>query len=492
MKKSDVINGVPTAGLGGIGQDKAQSILLLVSVCAGAFLSHFSAGFVNIALTDISLYFSSSLALTQWIVNGYLLSIMLFLPFMGKLADQYGKKKIHNLGYLVFAVGAFVSAVSASIHLLIICRIVQGFGAAMLQAVNMAIVTDAYPKKHRGKALGIISTSVGFGALLGPSVGGLLIESFSWHILFWTIVPISLSAFVLAQKFIPSDKQFYKSSFDYIGSMLFGVSIVSFVYVLNSIGEGKGKAFLFVIMIAGVIAFLGFIYRSRRVEYPFIDPRIFSSLMVRSGGFILTISYAATFAAMVSLPFYLRGVLHYSAEHSGLLLMCYPLLLALFGPVSGSLSDRFGSIKIVFIGLFCLSISMFALSLLSEHTTLPMLIILFCFLGFSMGILTSPNYSIMMFYVPLQYLGMMGSTIALLRNIGMILGTAVSITFMNNWLNRSLEDWMKNPKADSTQVMTGFHYLFLLLGVLTVLAGVYFFRCMWKSADLERQKGDHI
>ncbi|PKG21985.1 MFS transporter [Niallia nealsonii] len=469
-------------------KQKTHSILLLISVCAGAFLSHFSAGFVNIALTDISLYFSSSLALTQWIVNGYLLSIMLFLPFMGKLADQYGKRKIHNWGYLIFAVGAGVSALSTSIQLLIICRIVQGFGAAMLQAVNMAIVTDAYPEKHRGKALGIISTSVGFGALLGPSVGGLLIEAFSWHILFWTIVPISLAAFVLAQKFIPLDKQFYKSSFDYLGSMLFGVSIVTFVYVLNSIGEGVAKPFLFVIMAASIIAFLGFMYRSKRVEYPFIDPRIFSSLMVRSGGVILTISYAATFAAMVSLPFYLRGVLHYSAEHSGLLLMCYPLLLALFGPVSGSLSDRFGSIKIVFIGLFFLSISMFTLSFLTEHTTLPILIILFCFLGFSMGILTSPNYSIMMFYVPLQYLGMMGSTIALLRNIGMVLGTAVSITLMNSWLDLSLEDWMKNPRADSAQVMIGFHYLFLLLGVLTVLAGIYFFKCMWKSAESERKK----
>ncbi|GKU83447.1 MFS transporter [Niallia sp. NCCP-28] len=492
MKKTNVVHGVSTAGVNRMNKQKTHSILLLVSVCAGAFLSHFSAGFVNIALTDISLYFSSSLSLTQWIVNGYLLSIMLFLPFMGKVADQYGKKKIHNLGYLIFAVGAGASALSTSIQLLIIGRVVQGFGAAMLQAVNMAIVTDAYPEKHRGRALGIISTSVGFGALLGPSVGGLLIEAFSWHILFWIIVPFSLSAFVLAQKYIPLDKQFYKSSFDYIGSMLFAVSIVTFVYVLNSIGEGAATPVLFAILIISVIVFWGFMHRSRRVDYPFIDPGIFSSLMVRSGGVILTISYAATFAAMVSLPFYLRGVLHYSAEYSGLLLMCYPLFLALFGPISGSLSDRFGSIKIVFIGLFCLSISMFTLSLLSQNTTLPILIVLFCFLGFSMGILTSPNYSIMMFYVPLQYLGMMSSTIALLRNIGMILGTAVSITFMNSWLDHSLEGWMKNPKEGSAEVMTGFHYLFLLLGALTVLAGVYFFRCMWKSAESERKKDDLV
>jgi EmrB/QacA subfamily drug resistance transporter len=413
---------------------------------------------------------------------------MLFLPFMGKIADQYSKKKIHNLGYLIFAAGAGGSALSTSIPLLIVCRIVQGMGAAMLQSVNMAIVTDAYPKKHRGKALGIISTSVGFGALLGPSVGGILIDSFSWQILFWAIIPISLLAFGLAQKFIHLDKKFHKSTFDYIGSILFGVSIVSFVYVLNRIGEGTVQPLFFAIILVGILSFCAFLYRSRRVEEPFIEPRIFSSLMVRAGGMILTISYGATFAAMVSLPFYLRGVLHYSADYSGLLLMCYPLLLALFGPISGSLSDRFGSVKIVFIGLFCLSISMFSLSLLSENTPLPILIALFCFLGMSMGILTSPNYSIMMFYVPLQYLGMMSSTIALLRNIGMVLGTAISITFMNSWLDTSLEDWLKTSQEESAQVMIGFHYLFLVLGILTLFAMIYFFRSMWKSAAAEKKK----
>jgi len=93
-----------------------------------------------------------------------------------------------------------------------------------------------------------------------------------------------------------------------------------------------------------------------------------------------------------------------------------------------------------------------------------------------------------MFYVPLQYLGMMGSTIALLRNIGMILGTAISITFMNSWLDTSLEDWLKTSQGESAQVMIGFHYLFFVLGILILFAIVYFFRAMWKSAAVEKKK----
>lgn len=466
---------------------KYQSILLLISVCTGAFLSHFSAGFVNIALTDISIDFSAKLSVTQWIVNGYLLSIMLFLPLVGKLADQFGKKRIHNIGYLIFAVGACGSALSPSIPILIIARVIQGSGAAMLQAVNMAIVTDAYPEKHRGKALGIISTSVGIGALLGPSVGGFFIEAFSWHMLFWTVVPISIGAYFMAQKFIPKDRTFQDSRFDYKGSIYFGVGIVSFVFVLNSIGEGVIKIYLLVIACVSVAGFLFFFFHSKKEEHPFIQPSIFSSPIVKAGGLILMISYCAAFASTVILPFYLRGVLGFSADQSGLLLMCYPLFLAVLGPISGSLSDRFGGVKVVVIGLGLLCITMLGLSFLSPGTSLTTLIVLLSLLGLSMGILTSPNYSIMMLYVPLQYLGMMSSTIALLRNIGMVIGTALAITFMNTWLDGTITDWMNDTRRSEFEaVMLGFHYLFLLLFVLLVLIGIYFLYSVFRGKKDEK------
>ncbi|MDU1844807.1 MAG: MFS transporter [Niallia nealsonii] len=467
---------------------KFQSILLLISVCTGAFLSHFSAGFVNIALTDISIDFSAKLSVTQWIVNGYLLSIMLFLPLMGKLADQFGKKRIHNLGYLIFAVGACGAALSFNIPLLIIARVIQGSGAAMLQAVNMAIVTDAYPEKHRGKALGIISTSVGIGALLGPSVGGFFIEAFSWHSLFWTVVPISMGAYFLAQKFVPMDRSFENSSFDYKGSIYFGVGIVTFVFVLNSIGEGVYKVYLLVIACISVACFLFFFFHSKKEEHPFIQPSIFSSPIVKAGGLILMASYCAAFASTVILPFYLRGVLGFSAEQSGLLLMCYPLFLAVLGPISGSLSDKFGGAKVVVVGLGLLCITMLGLSFLSPGTSLSTLIILLSLLGFSMGILTSPNYSIMMLYVPLQYLGMMSSTIALLRNIGMVIGTALAITFMNTWLDGTITDWMNDTRRSEFEaVMLGFHYLFLLLFILLVLIGIYFLYSVFRRKERDAE-----
>lgn len=486
MKKGDSYNIISTNHIQRIEENKRNAVLLLISVCTGAFLSHFSAGFVNIALADISIDFASSLATSQWIVNGYLLSIMLFLPLMGKLSDQYGKKKVHNTGYIIFAIGACASALSTSMAFLLFARVLQGIGAAMLQAVNMAIITNVYPEKHRGKALGILSTSVGLGALLGPSVGGFLLDAFTWHFLFWTVVPISIVAFFSAQKYIPTDQFNKRSSFDYVGSSLFGVSIVSFVFVLTSIGEGTIYGYLWIFFLLACLSFSSFIFWSRRTKTPFIHPDIFASPMVRAGGLVLIFSYCTTFASMVILPFYLRGVLGFSPDHSGLLLMCYPLWLAIFGPISGSLSDKIGSFKVICIGLGLLCITMLGLSFLSADTSLPLLIVLFSLLGFSMGILTSPNYSVMMFYVPIQLLGMMSSTIALLRNLGMVIGTALSITFMNYWLEGSIEEWMQDTYPSSFHnVMTGFHYLFLFLFAMSIAVGGYFLIAVYKGKRQE-------
>ena len=122
----------------------------------------------------------------------------------------------------------------------------------------------------------------------------------------------------------------------------------------------------------------------------------------------------------------------------------------------------------------------------SDQASLPILIALLCLLGFSMGILTSPNYSIMMLYVPLQFLGMMSSTIALLRNIGMVIGTALAITFMNMWLDGTITDWMNDTRrSDFEAVMLGFHYLFLLLFVLLVLIAIYFVYSVWRKKKEE-------
>ncbi|WP_052126075.1 MFS transporter [Ureibacillus massiliensis] len=439
-------------------------LLILISVLPGSFLSHFSAGLVNVALPDLSIVFQVSLSFSQWVVTGYLLAVMLFLPIMGKVADMIGKKKIHYAGYVVFGVGVILSAVSPTLYFLLVARVLQGIGAAMLQAVNMAIITENYPKEKRGKALGLIGASVGVGGLLGPPAGGILIHWFSWDVLFWIQIPLVLLAFVLSIYFVPNDVGTKKNSFDVVGAFLFGVGIISIVYVLNQIGEGITDSTYLLIGAIGIISLILFSFWVKKFPEPFINMTMFSHPFIRTGLIIIVFSFMATFSTMVVIPFYLRGVLELSSTLTGVLLMSYPLLLALIGPISGALSDKIGSFKVVIIGMVLMIFSLIGLGTLSTTSSLFTVSVFLCLLGVSMGILTSPNYNLVMSHLPLSETGSMGGNIALFRNLGMTLGTALGVTFMNFFANGSITKWMTSTNKENTDlVMIGFHSLFLLL-----------------------------
>lgn len=458
-----------------MGKQIAKPVLILFAVCPGAFLSHYSAGLVNIALPEISLALEVSLSAAQWVITGYLLAVMVGLPIMGKVADLYGRKRIHNVGYLVFGLGTLLCGLAYSIGVLLFARIIQGIGAAMLQSANMAIITAHYPKEKRGQALGSIGTAVGLGSMLGPSTGGLLLELFPWSVLFWIQVPILLIVFFLAHRIIPNDQMDkIKQPFDYLGGVLFGVGITSLIFVLNQIGAEREIGNNIPVFIVSATCITLFIQRSRKLEHPFIQFKILKPPMVKAGSLIIVMSYLATFSTMVVLPFYLNGILNVSSGLSGLLLMVYPLLLAVIGPISGRLSDLFGGYKIILFGLGSMVVTLIGLSTLHASTSIVTVAFWLSLLGLAMGMVTTPNYHSIMRYVSSTYLGMISSTIALLRNLGMALGTAFAVTFMNAWVTESVTEWMiDRNQAELTNVLIGFQTFFLFVSGLCLLTMLY-------------------
>lgn len=157
----------------------ASSRLMLAAICIGAFLSHFTAGVVNVSLPHFVSVFQTSLGTAQWITTGYLLVIASLLPVMGKWGDRYGYRRIHNAGYLLFGISSVLVAFSPHISVLLALRMVQAVGAAMFQATNIALITIHLPKEQRGRALGTVSTAVALGGMSGPVAGGFIAEWFS-------------------------------------------------------------------------------------------------------------------------------------------------------------------------------------------------------------------------------------------------------------------------------------------------------------------------
>lgn len=181
--------------------------LMMTAICMGVFISHFTAGIVNVSLPLFTRIFQTELETVQWITTGYLLVIASLLPVMGKLGDRYGHRRIHNLGYVFFTISSVLVVFSSNVSVLLILRMVQAIGAAMFQATNIALITIHFPKEKRGRALGIVSTAVALGAMTGPIAGGFIAEWLSWQWMFLIHVPIALIATLLALRNIPEPGQ---------------------------------------------------------------------------------------------------------------------------------------------------------------------------------------------------------------------------------------------------------------------------------------------
>jgi EmrB/QacA subfamily drug resistance transporter len=410
---------------------KSLAIIQYV-ICLGSFLSNLSAGMFNIALVDIAGEFHMSLPSTQWVITIYLLTISVCLPLMGCLGDIKGKRKIHNIGYFIFMMGGLGCALSPNLISLIGFRVIQGIGASMYQATNMALVVSLFPPEKRGRALGMISTFVAAGALIGPSLGGAIVQWFSWRINFWLLAAVALAAWLLAQRLIPKDLSEGKGRLDLPGSIFFAVALTGLVTGLNmgSVWGWTSGAVWALFLMSAVFA-VWFVFWSLSPKWevqgrePFIGLGVFSHPYIIFGVLITIVTYLAAFTTQIVLPVYLRSVMHIEPLLVGLIVMGYPASLIFSAPLSGGISDKIGSIPIIILGLSCMTASLGTLSFLSVDTGILYILCFVVILGCSMGMITSPNNSIIMSKAPKKQLGLIGSMIALNRNLGMMLGAVV-------------------------------------------------------------------
>ena len=180
--------------------------LILISVAMGIFLATIDGSIVNIGLNTLVNDLGQPLAVVEWVVLAYMLTISTLMLSIGRLGDMVGKKTLYLVGLIVFTIGSVLCGLSPSVYWLIGFRVLQGIGAAMLMALATAIVTEAFPNQERGKALGILGTMVSIGIIAGPTIGGVILESLSWHWLFFVNLPVGIVGVIMVLRFVPNYK----------------------------------------------------------------------------------------------------------------------------------------------------------------------------------------------------------------------------------------------------------------------------------------------
>jgi EmrB/QacA subfamily drug resistance transporter len=399
----------------------------MAAVAMGIFLATIDGSIVNVALPTLVAELNASFATVQWVVLAYLLTLATLLPSVGRLADMRGKKSIYVYGLGVFTVGSVLCGLAPTVGWLIAMRVVQAVGAAMILALGQAILTEAFPPSERGRALGISGAIVSIGIITGPTLGGLILGSLSWHWIFFVNLPVGILGVWIAMRSLPKSQPRGGQVFDIAGAAALFVALFALLMALTlGQGWGFGNVRILAMFAVAIGALFLFIAIERRVAQPVVDLNLFRNREFSVNIVTALIVFIAMSGTILLLPFYLEGIRGYAVAQVGIILAVTPICVGIVSPYSGAMSDRFGTRRITVIGLSILLVGFGALSTLRMETPLWAYVLRMIPVGIGLGVFQSPNNSAILGAAPSNRLGVASGLLALTRTMGQSMGIAVS------------------------------------------------------------------
>jgi EmrB/QacA subfamily drug resistance transporter len=322
-------------------------------VVLGSIMSILDTTIVNIAINHLSEDFDSPLPTIQWVATGYLLALATVIPLTGWAADRFGTKRLYMTSLTLFLAGSALSGMAWSAHSLIAFRVLQGFGGGMIMPAGMTILTQAAGPARVGRVMSVIGAPMLLGPILGPVLGGWLVDDVSWRWIFYVNVPIGAVALVLAHRILKPDQPQPGHKLDALGLLLLSPGLAALVYGLAETGSHGGfdGAKEIVPTLAGIALIAAFVWHALRTEAPLIDVRLFKRRTPAVAGITMALFAAAFFGSMLLLPLYYQVARGQSALHAGLLLIPQGVGAAIMMPIAGRIVDRTGAARIVLPGL---------------------------------------------------------------------------------------------------------------------------------------------
>jgi EmrB/QacA subfamily drug resistance transporter len=416
---------------------------------------------INIAIPSIGSEFSADVILLSWIPTAYLLAAAVFAVPFGRIADIYGMKKIFTLGIIIFTLSSFLCAIAPSIISLIVFRVLQGVGSAMIFVTGLAIITSVYPPKERGKAIGINIASVYIGLSLGPVLGGILTQYFGWRSLFIAVIPLGL--LVLALTIFKLKGEWAEcggESFDFSGSIIYSIALVILIYGFSILPSQLG----IILVILGVIGIVAFAIFELKIENPVFEVRLFKNITFGFSSLAALINYSATFAVVFLLSLYLQYIKGLSPQFAGLILVSQPAVMAFTAPIAGRLSDKFSPGLIASIGMAVTTISLFFLIFLTATTSFMYIITVLIVLGIGLGLFSSPNTNAIMGSVERKFYGIASATVGTMRLMGQMLSMGIALLVFSLYIGN-----VQIVPSNYPELLTSIQLVFVICTILCFL-----------------------
>jgi EmrB/QacA subfamily drug resistance transporter len=400
--------------------------LAVGAVCIGAFMGQLDASIVTVALPTLQRTFHSSVGAVTWVGLSYLLVLVATVAAVGRFADMWGRKLLYVYGFGIFIVGSALCGLAPTQGLLIGFRALQAVGAALLQANSVAIIVLAVPKASLGKAIGIQGAAQAIGLALGPTVGGFLLATGGWRLIFFVNVPFGIIGMIAGVLLVPRSRHLQaRVGFDWIGLVLF-FSAVVVVFSAISFGNSQGwtSPVILGLFVVGIVLSVGFVRRESRCSEPMLDLGLFRLSRFSSGITSGMLSYLVMFGVLFLMPFYLERGLQVGSGRAGLELMAMPLALGIIAPIAGRLGDRLGARPLAMGGMAITAVGLALIGALRPATSVFLLLL--AVIGIGLGLFTPPNNAAIMGSVPRRQSGLASGVLNMTRGMGTALGLALT------------------------------------------------------------------
>ncbi len=398
----------------------------MATVCVGAFMGQLDSSIVTLAFPSLHRQLHAPLSSVQWVGQAYLLVLIGLLPAVGRLADMRGRKLLYVYGFVVFSAGSAAAALAPTLGTLIACRVLQGAGAAMLQANSVAIILGAVPRHRRGQALGIQGAAQALGLAIGPAVGGLLIGLGGWRLIFWVNVPAGLLGAVAGWFLLPRSTHLApRKPFDWAGLLtLLPATAALLLGLSEGTRLGWGRPPVVALLALAALGVAAFIRHEGHHRAPLVDLRLFSQRRFTTGIATALLSYVVLFGLLTVAPFYLEDVRHASPAAAGTALLALSLGLAVVAPLAGRLADSAGGRALTTGALAVVAVALGALALRPGPT--PLLLAALAAAGAGLGAFNAPNNTATTASVPPEQAGSASGLLNMTRGLGTAFGLAVA------------------------------------------------------------------
>jgi len=445
-----------------------KELMIVIVIALGSFMAGLDATIVNIALPAIAKSFDVSTVAVSWVLNAYLIILVSLLLAASRLGDMKGYRNIFLGGFALFTAGSALCGLSPTLDFLIVARMIQAIGGAVISALGAVMVTSYLSTSLRGQALGIVAMFTMLGAALGPVVGGFLTSAFSWQYIFFVNLPVGIVAIILGMHILPNLAPVApKAKLDIPGVLLVFIALGTLIVGLTTV-QGSDAMMGVAALIISAVFWILFIVQERRPGEPLVNISLFKNRAYSLQNVNVMLIQMAMAGVMVIMPFYLEVVKKIPTDNAGTILLALPIGMILTAPIAGKISDVIGTKKPIITGFVICAVALFLLSTLTVHTSVGHICIYLFLLGAGTGIAFSPLNSAVMGECSAKDRGSTSGLVKMMTNLGSSLGVATVMLVATIAAGPKLAEFTAHS-IEGASLASAFDAAFLFCMVLEVI-----------------------